>query len=60
VLVGGWAIQQLWLFIVAPMCGGVIAAVLYKGIRVPGPLISAKQAEQALPSHREERRQNKP
>ena len=58
VLVGGWAIQQLWLFIVAPMCGGVIAALLYMGIRVPGPLISAKQAEQALPSHREERRQN--
>lgn len=60
VLVGGWAIQQLWLFIVAPMCGGVIAALLYMSIRVPGPLISAKQAEQALPSHREERRQNKP
>jgi len=59
-LVGGWALQQLWLFIVAPMAGGVLAAVLYKTIRVPGPLISAKQAEQALPSHREERRQNKP
>jgi aquaporin Z len=58
VLVGGWAIQQLWLFIVAPMCGGVIAALLYMTIRVPGPLISAKQAEQALPSQRAERRQN--
>jgi hypothetical protein len=32
--------------------------VLYKVIRVPGPLISAKQAEQALPSDRAERRQN--
>ncbi|HEV7521898.1 MAG TPA: aquaporin Z [Candidatus Angelobacter sp.] len=60
VLVGGWALQQLWLFIVAPMAGGVIAALLYKTIRIPGPLISAKQAEQALPSHREERRQNNP
>ena len=58
VMVGGWALQQLWLFIVAPMTGGVLAAVLYKTIRVPGPLISAKQAEQALPSHRAERRQN--
>jgi aquaporin Z len=57
-LVGGWALQQLWLFIVAPMTGGVLAAVLYRTIRVPGPLISAKQAEQALPSHRAERRQN--
>ncbi|HZI56170.1 MAG TPA: aquaporin Z [Verrucomicrobiae bacterium] len=59
VLVGGWALQQLWLFIVAPMAGGVIAALLYKGIRLPGPLISAKQAEQVLPSHQAERRQNK-
>jgi hypothetical protein len=42
------------------MAGGVIAALLYKTIRVPGPLISAKQAEQALPTHREERRQNNP
>jgi aquaporin Z len=34
--VGGWAIQQLWLFIVAPMLGGVLAASLYRGIRMPG------------------------
>jgi aquaporin Z len=59
VLVGGWAIQQLWLFIVAPMIGGVIAAVIYKGIRMPGPLISAKQAEQVLPGDQAQRRQSK-
>jgi aquaporin Z len=58
VLVGGWAIQQLWLFIVAPMCGGVIAALLYMTMRVPGPLLTAKQAEQSLPSQRAERRQD--
>jgi aquaporin Z len=57
-LVGGWALQQLWLFIVAPMTGGVLAAILYKTIRVPGPLISAKQAEQSLPSQRAERQQS--
>src|SRR5579884_3444697 len=57
VFVGGWALQQLWLFIVAPLAGGVIAAGVYKGIRLPGPLISAKQAEQVLPSHQAERRQ---
>jgi aquaporin Z len=34
--VGGWALQQLWLFIVAPMLGGVLAASLYRGIRMPG------------------------
>jgi aquaporin Z len=59
VFVGGWALQQLWLFIVAPMCGGVIAATVYKAIRVQGPMISAKQAEQVLPSHQAERRQSK-
>jgi aquaporin Z len=56
VLVGGWALQQLWLFIVAPMAGGVIAALLYKGTRGIGPLISARQAEAGLPSQRAERR----
>jgi aquaporin Z len=34
VWVGSWAIAQLWLFIVAPMLGGVLAAALYRGIRV--------------------------
>jgi aquaporin Z len=57
ILVGGWALQQLWLFIVAPMAGGVVAAVLYKSIRQAGPSISSKQAEQALPSQQAERRQ---
>jgi aquaporin Z len=56
VLVGGWALQQLWLFIVAPMAGGVIAALLYKSTRGIGPLISARQAEAGLPSQRAERR----
>lgn len=58
VWVRGWALDQLWLFIVAPMLGGVLAARVYLGIRVPGPMITARQAEQALPSHRAERRQN--
>jgi aquaporin Z len=29
---GGWAIQQLWLFIVAPLVGGIIAALIYRWI----------------------------
>ncbi len=29
-LVGGWAIDQLWIFIVAPIIGGIIAALLYR------------------------------
>ncbi|MBM3520166.1 MAG: aquaporin, partial [Alphaproteobacteria bacterium] len=27
---GGWALQQLWLFIVAPLAGGVIGGALDK------------------------------
>ena len=30
VFVGGDALSQLWLFIVAPIIGGVIAAVIWK------------------------------
>jgi aquaporin Z len=30
--VGGWAIEQLWLFWVAPIVGAVIGAVAYKAI----------------------------
>ncbi len=56
VWVGGWAMEQLWLFIVAPLAGGVIAALVYLTIRVSGPMISARQAEQALPSQAAERR----
>lgn len=60
VWVGGWALEQLWLFIVAPMIGGLLAARIYVGIRIPSPMITAKQAEQALPSEQAERRQTRP
>lgn len=30
---GGWAIEQLWLFWLAPIVGAVIGAVIYRGIR---------------------------
>lgn len=56
IFVRGWALEQLWLFIVAPMIGGVLAARIYLGIRVPAPMITARQAEQALPSEQAERR----
>jgi aquaporin Z len=32
VYVGGWALQQLWLFWVAPIVGAVLGAVAYRGI----------------------------
>jgi aquaporin Z len=30
VFVGGWAIQQLWLFWIAPVIGGVVGGVIYR------------------------------
>lgn len=30
--VGGWALSQLWLFWVAPVVGGALAGVVYKGL----------------------------
>jgi aquaporin Z len=53
--VGGWAIGQLWLFIIAPLIGAVLAAGVYMMIREPEVLITSRQAEQALESQQAER-----
>lgn len=55
--VGGWALQQLWLFIFAPLIGSVLAAAVYNGFRVP--TLTAREAEQALPTEQEERLKRK-
>ncbi len=59
IFVGGWALQQLWLFIVAPLIGAAIAAGVYGAIRIPAELISTPQAERALASEQAERRRSK-
>lgn len=55
VWVGGWALQQIWLFIVAPLIGGAVAALVYKIIRIPDVEIGLPKAERALPSQQAER-----
>ncbi|GAA5266338.1 aquaporin Z [Acidiphilium sp. MT5] len=53
---GAGAIDQLWLFIVAPLVGAALAAGIYAVIRVNEPLITTKIAEQSLPSEQSQRR----
>ena len=42
--VGGWALQQLWLFWVAPLVGGVLGGVLYRWLSPdePGGVVAGK------------------
>jgi aquaporin Z len=55
--VGGWALQQLWLFIVAPLAGSCLAAAVYRGFTVPK--LTAREAERALPTQEQERLKSK-
>ena len=32
VFVGGWALEQLWLFWLAPIVGAILAGLVYKGV----------------------------
>src|SRR5688572_23526234 len=56
VFVGGWALSQLWVFIVAPLIGAALAAAVYMTTHRPAEVISVKEAEQALGSEQAERR----
>jgi aquaporin Z len=37
VFVGGWALQQLWLFWIAPIVGAALAGVLYPAVAAEAP-----------------------
>ena len=37
IFVGGWALQQLWLFWIAPLVGGVLGGVLYRWLSPDEP-----------------------
>lgn len=56
VFVGGWALSQLWLFIVAPLIGAALAAAVYMVTHKPADVVSAREAERALESEQAERR----
>ncbi|WP_076819358.1 aquaporin [Pseudofrankia asymbiotica] len=48
VFAGGWALSQLWLFIVAPIVGALLAAAVHLALRA-GPQVRASTAFRALP-----------
>jgi len=55
IFVGGWALEQLWLFIVAPLVGAAVAAGIYGAMRLPDAVISTPAGERALASEQAER-----
>lgn len=55
VFVGGWAMRQLWVFLLAPPIGGALAAFVYQALRLPTSRITTREAEQALKSQQGER-----
>jgi aquaporin Z len=56
IFVGGWALSQLWVFIVAPVIGALIAAAVYAATHRPAEKISVREAERALESEQAQRR----
>jgi aquaporin Z len=55
IFVGGWALEQLWLFIVAPLLGGLLGAAVHAGIfageeRIPAPESAVAAEGGARPS----------
>ena len=51
VFVGGWALSQLWLFIIAPVVGAALASAAYNAVRV-SPAVTPEE-DQALRESRE-------
>jgi aquaporin Z len=53
--VRGWAIKQLWLFLVAPLLGAALAAGVHRLLHGGLTGLSARRAERALPLQQAER-----
>jgi aquaporin Z len=56
IFVGGWALSQLWVLIVAPVIGAAIAAALYAVTHAPAEKLSVREAERALETQQAQRR----
>jgi aquaporin Z len=44
IFVGGWALEQLWLFVVGPLLGGLLGAALHAGVFAGEPPIPARES----------------
>jgi aquaporin Z len=53
--VGDWALNQLWVFIVAPLAGAIVAVGAYRLIHPSEAEITVAEAERALPAQQAER-----
>jgi aquaporin Z len=47
-VVGGWALAQLWLFWVAPLLGGAIGGLTYKALFETSDAAAPKEAPRAV------------
>jgi aquaporin Z len=57
-VVGGWALAQLWMFWVAPLLGGAIAAATYRGIeRLSAERLASAERDEILIRERERERE---
>ena len=53
--VRGWALEQLWLFLLAPLAGAAVAALCYGLIRGKDVLLTTAHAERSLRTEQETR-----
>jgi aquaporin Z len=44
IFVGGWALKQLWLFIVAPLAGGLLGAIVHRLLFAGSQQISPRES----------------
>ena len=42
--VGGWALEQLWLFILAPLAGALLAATLHRALFAAGEVVEPEES----------------